>query len=118
MLLLKVEPINLIKGCIKMPKKKKEKESWVAKLKKKVRKHFEEKKKEEKAFKATLKKVKDKKAAAKSKPESKKKAPYPGLKGRTQRGLKQAGVKFKTDQEKAKEKKKKKNNPHKKSGGY
>ena len=103
-----------------MPKAKKKKESWVARLKKKVRKHFDEKKKEEEAFKATLKKVKDKKVAAKSKPKSKpkKKAPYPGLKGRTQRGLKQAGVKFKTDQEKAKEKKKKKNNLHKKSGGY
>lgn len=46
MLLLRVEPINLVKEYIKMPKKKK-KESWVGKLKKKVRKHFDKEKKKE-----------------------------------------------------------------------
>ena len=47
MLRLRVEPINLIEGYIDMPKKK-EKESWVKKLKKKVRKYFDKEKEKKK----------------------------------------------------------------------
>ncbi len=117
MLLLKGEPINLIKGFIRMPDKKKketQKEAHrsfidaIRKLKKKVRKELD----------------KGKKSVAKSKPKQKpkqkpkKKVPDTKRTKDVQRGLKQAGTKFKTDQEKAEEKRKKKNNPHKKRGGY
>ncbi|KKN47005.1 hypothetical protein LCGC14_0667450, partial [marine sediment metagenome] len=52
-----VGPINLIKGFIKMPKEKKKKESWVARLKKKVHKHFDKEKKKKKPRASTKGKV-------------------------------------------------------------
>ena len=90
MLLLRVGPINLIKGFIKMPKEKKKKESWVARLKKKVHKHFDkEKKKKKESETARTKQVKER--------------------------LRKAGL-SETDIKRLQGKKK--NSSHKKSGGY
>ena len=116
MLLLKVEPINLIKGCIKMPKKKKETQKeahrtfieTIRALHVKVRKELD----------------KTKKQTAKVKPKPKKKikvktagSAYTSLatKDKERQLRRSLGKK---DIEKLRGKKKKKNNPHKKSGGY
>ncbi len=79
-----------------MPKAKKKKESWVARLKKKVRKELD-KRKEEKG------KKKKEFETARTK--------------RVKEELRKAGL-SKADVKKLQDKKKKKNNPHKKSGGY
>ncbi len=92
-----------------MPKKE-EKESWVKRLKKKVRKHFDKKKKEEEAFKAALKKVKDKKGAAPKKKKEKKESRRAKEADQLRKNLSPEDIR--------RLKGKKKNNPHKKSGGY
>lgn len=101
-----------------MPKTKKKKESWIARLKKKVRKHFDKKKKEEEAFKATLKKVKDKKAkenkAGIKKSETKKSEKTKRVGRDTEEHLRRNISK--TDMERLQ--RKKKNSSHKKRGGY
>ncbi len=94
-----------------MPKKK-EKESWVAKLKKKVRKHFDKKKKEEEAFRAIVKKAKEGKKARTKKTEKKSSDTKrtKDIKRQLRRNLSPEDIKRLQG--------KKKNNPHKKSGGY
>ncbi|KKK97115.1 hypothetical protein LCGC14_2656010 [marine sediment metagenome] len=106
-----------------MPKKKETQKEAIGsfaeairKLREKVRKELDKNKKA--AAKSKSKSKSKSKFKPKPKPKPKKKVPDTKRTKDVQRGLKQAGAKFKTDREKAEEKRKKKNTHHKKSGGY